>query len=316
MKKMKLKAVQRNFFEKVYQNKDGFHYPQFGKTNPNLTFILPENWYVDEIGSAIDPYELQSCPKFVLDNLSLQFNDVYLRWGKYKISKNGKPCFRLTTIAEATHVFLQVYWKGSPWFFQYRNEESIKKTGAVHYKLARADGHSGYEYFVFPVDLLSMEDLALAANEELIKLKEGEKKYYENLKNRKDSIKNKPIFEGRLIECNKKLETEALPLINMTDDQFSYNLTKYYYTEENCNKIEKLVKKKIEEIEEKRKKLEQHQLMVQKFNELLEKKNLKKFSKDMNNFLIIKYNYSLKDVLTEKFEYTEEGLKKLEKFEL
>lgn len=245
MKKVTLEEAKRILLwaeGKIYENASGetFNLPSFGSGDPNLSFIIPTEWYITEWGKEISPVEWQNMTDVIKDSLHLSFKESYLLWGDYYLSKNGKGCFKIKKADEAKHILVEIPFKNIGWWSRTEDEKELKKKYEVVYHRITSIGKQGYEYFVFPTSLIPKAYLKNLAQKREQEFLENERKYNEREAKERESKKNKPLFEDRLLKIVDELKQLKANIyrFEIKEEGFEYNSSYNYYTEESMKMLE------------------------------------------------------------------------------
>ena len=144
----------------------------FGKYQPNMSFIVPVEHYVDRNGKAVSFLEYKEANVTLIDALAVDFNgngSPEVLFGDFWRSKKGGACFRPKSPKQAQHVLVRVNWGGA--FSKCRGQYDKEDGGGLSYlaqyfRRAKSNGGGvGYDYYVFPMDMFGPKTQAAIREE-------------------------------------------------------------------------------------------------------------------------------------------------------
>lgn len=145
--------------EKVFLcGNDKFNVVDTGKYKSGMTIVIPRNWALDKKGQPCSPITYQEI-KTLTSNMNIDFDasGVDVLFGKFRMSKNGRPVFELTLPLNAEHLLVRADWGGA--FDSSRGQYeyyALTQVGATYFRKARSNGGgTGYDYWVLPVDFVA-----------------------------------------------------------------------------------------------------------------------------------------------------------------
>lgn len=272
-KKMTLTDVRGMFGEKCFETDTSFGVNQFGKYNPNMTFIIPKVFNLGKDGKPVSPISYTE-DKEVIDNMNLDFDgSAAFIFGDFWHSKKGGACFRPKDPMQAKHILIRVDWGGC--FNSHRGtyeDEAASIDGVLYFRRASSNGGgSGYDYWVVPVgftriihdeeidgNTISDHSAAFEKRAEAFRKKhadlqkrmaeEADAYLKEKAASEEASRSAKEKYVPRLTEIQAELIELHQPQkfgrygvdeISFTDTYFKLGSRQYLYNEENLAKAEK-----------------------------------------------------------------------------
>ena len=177
--------------ETIFVNPQGtkFTLPLYGKYNPGMTIEFSTTFIrtFKEDGYQVDtqylcPYEYVKCEQLT-DGMNMDWDaDVKVLFGRFRMSKTGKPVFTITDPIEAHDVLVRADWGGcfSDTRGQHREYEGAQ--AATYFRRASSNGGgTGYDYYVLPVDFIlngpKREDITRILKKASEMMQEEERKY-------------------------------------------------------------------------------------------------------------------------------------------
>jgi len=234
----------------IYETQTGFLVNEFGKYQPNITFVISKK-------NERNPLEYRNdmLVSEMLANMNLNFNGKSaVIFGDFWKSQKGGACFRPKSISEAWHVLIRTNWGGA---FESSRGIYNAPQGALHFRRASSNGGgSGYDYIVVPLgyySALSDEGEILSSSHQeksfLDKAKAIRKRFIEHdaqvLREKEESerLSREAKAAGlgtRLEVVNTKFVSlgENYSIVELGETFFKYGYTKYFYTEKNVSWIE------------------------------------------------------------------------------
>lgn len=155
MKKTMTLAEAKAYYdeERCFETETGFLVNDFGKYRPNITFVVPKTYDLDNNGNPINPLHYIE-DREVTDNMNLDFDgSASFIFGDFWRSKKGGACFRPKNPMQAKHLLIHVGWGGC--FNSHRGNYSddVKGIdGLLYFRRASSNGGgAGCDYWVLPV---------------------------------------------------------------------------------------------------------------------------------------------------------------------
>lgn len=144
-----LADVKAKYGEKVVETATSFVVNEYGKYQPNISFVMEKSFTGDPL-----KYRSDAPTREMIAGMGLGFgtleSGVSVLFGDYWSSKAGKPHFRPKLSQVATHVIVRADWGG---FNHPRTRGSWSAPdGAAYFRRASSNGGgTGYDYYVLPV---------------------------------------------------------------------------------------------------------------------------------------------------------------------
>lgn len=137
---------------------------QFGKYKPGLTIEMENSFartFREVRASTLnapreyaDPYTYTACRELT-DGMNMDWNadNVEVIFGRYRMSRTGRPVFAITDPVRAKDVLIRADWGGSFSTTRGHSEESAGAEAAEYFHRAASNGGgTGYDYYIVPVD--------------------------------------------------------------------------------------------------------------------------------------------------------------------
>lgn len=244
-----------------YSGNDKFNFLDIGKYRSGITIEIPQEWNKNKSNNPSSPIKYTSVPELT-DEMNIDFDgEVEVIFGKYRLSKNGKPVFSITEPINAKDVLISVSWGGAFNSTRGQYRSYSEETNALYFaKRSSNGGGLGCDYWILPVDFVKdrqrrdvkeilkrvQEEKDLKISETDSYLKEVEKERIASIENRDRVIKEiNPTIE-KIKVYNPEFE------VVQNEDTLKYRLAKsdWYiesrYTDELINKLEEILKEEIE----------------------------------------------------------------------
>lgn len=243
--------------EKIFLGKNNsLTVADFGKYRPGVTFVVPDQWTLDDNKIIESPIRWHSVPELT-DNMNIDFDssNVEVVFGEHWTSKGGNPVFKITEPTKAKQVLICAGWGGAFDSSRGHSKNYANEIGADYFRRASSNGGGcGYDYYILPVDFVAfsnenrdvseilkkveqMEDDRVRKNEETILYKEEETK---------KSIANKAEYEPKILELvnqiNETVKDYRPKQITATFGDDSVSVSYWYksfrYSDEIINNLE------------------------------------------------------------------------------
>lgn len=272
MKKTMTLAEAKTFYEndRVFETETSFMVNQFGKYQPNITFLVPKEVNLGKNGKPMSPLTYVA-DKEITDNMNIDFDgSAAFMFGDFWVSKKGGACFRPKSPTKAKHLLIRVDWGGA--FNDHRGvyPGDAKKIGELLYfrRASSNGGGSGYDYWVLPVGFCATRDedseIAQSNNSELFarRAKEWAEKHAkiqrEKIAEADTHLREKAAAEEASRNARDefvpklegiKLQLEDLKVqeygqysisdLKIGETYFKLGILEYLYTSENVEKAER-----------------------------------------------------------------------------
>ena len=331
-----------------------FNLALFGKYMPNITVSLPREWRfmyerLPYINWGIDPtldgfYEYQipynmeisyhstDAFKDYVQAIGINFkcidDRVYISFGDFVKTKNGKFMFFIKEPWEAKHILIKAEI-GAPGKRGYYEENARKVCkDLIWYKESLSNaGRAGYNYWVMPIgytnkENVNMSELILKIKEHVNTLEKAGELYLQRLEERKEEArKNVEDLKSKLNEWNSILDFSSWDNIYIVND---YSVARReggkgeIFENEKYNYLKETIKEGIQRIKEAEIWRPKMLPYVEKLKEVTYIKEV--ITRD-NNIRLVVYKHNEDGVITSQYMpywdwlyYTEKGYEKLLKY--
>ena len=164
--------------DKVFYNgTKKFNILDVGKYNSGITIEVPQEWNIDKKRNPESPINYVEA-RALTDGMNIDFDGTAsVLFGKYRLSKNGRPVFELTEPTKAKDVMIEVSWGGA--FEKSRGQDNryAEEVGATFFTRRSSNGGgAGCDYWILPVDfVMDMEPRDVSGILANIEQKENER---------------------------------------------------------------------------------------------------------------------------------------------
>lgn len=151
-KTLTLAEAKAIYGDTCFETETSFGVNKFGKYRPNMTFIIPKEFFIDKDGSPIDPISFVS-DRDITDNMNIGWHgSAEVLFGDFWRSKKGGACFRPKDPRHARHLLIRVDWGGAFKSTRGVSSDYAEEVGATYFRSASSNGGgTGYDYWVLPV---------------------------------------------------------------------------------------------------------------------------------------------------------------------
>lgn len=191
--------------DKVFYNgTKKFNILDVGKYNSGITIEVPQEWNIDKKRNPESPINYVEA-RALTDGMNIDFDGTAsVLFGKYRLSKNGRPVFELTEPTKAKDVMIEVSWGGA--FEKSRGQDNryAEEVGATFFTRRSSNGGgAGHDYWILPVDfVMDMEPRDVSGILANIEQKENERiaEIDEYIEHEDLEIKNSIENRSRVLE--------------------------------------------------------------------------------------------------------------------
>ena len=142
--------------DKVFYNgRNKFNVVDGGKYHSGITIEIPQDWTIDKSKKPQSPFNYRKCRELTA-GMNIDFDgDAEILLGNYRLSKNNRPVFEVSTPTKAKYVLVRVSWGGAFNNSRGQYDSYAKEIGATFFRRSSSNGGGvGNDYWILPVDFV------------------------------------------------------------------------------------------------------------------------------------------------------------------